>query len=118
MVTIRAKGHDATNAVSPEERFQRVKVKKEKLKKIKALKQEKLAANLRIAQSSTASMGKFDKKVSKDEVKKKVGKKKQNVSMFFDARKEIDRNKGKFVADNRTAQTDGQVRASLLSQLN
>ena len=81
--------------VTSEERFQRVKLKKEKLKKIKAMKQEKLAANLKIAQGSTASMGKFDKKVHKDEVKKKVGKKKQNVSMFFDARNEIDRNKGK-----------------------
>jgi len=90
---IRAKGHDESRLVTHEERNARIKLKKEKLKKIKQHKQEKLARNLKIAQSSTASMGKFDKKVSKDEVQKTIKKKKQKVANIFDSSKEVARNK-------------------------
>jgi len=68
-------------------------MKKEKLRKIKQTKKEKLAANLKIAQSSTASMGKFDAKVSKDEVQKTIKKKKQKVANIFDTKTEVARNK-------------------------
>jgi len=68
-------------------------MKKDKLRKIKITKKQKLATNLKIAQGSTASMGKFDSKVSKDEVQKTIKKKKQKVANIFDSRKEVDRNK-------------------------
>lgn len=92
---IRAKGHDESRLITHEERATRIKAKKEKLKKIKQYKQEKLARNLKIAQSSTASMGKFDKRVSKDEVQKSIKKKKQKVANIFDTSKEVARNKGR-----------------------
>jgi regulator of ribosome biosynthesis len=90
---IRAKGHDASKVVSVEERHARINMKKDKLRKIKQDKQQKLAANLRIVQSSTASMGKFDKRVSKDEVKKAIQKRKQKVANNYDTSKEVARNK-------------------------
>lgn len=69
--------------------------KKEKLRKIKNFKMEKLASNLKIAQASTASMGKFDKRVNRDEVQKKFKKKAQKIANNFDSKKEVERNKGR-----------------------
>ena len=86
-----------------------MKEKKEKLKKIKNRKMEKLSANLRIAQSSTASMGKFDAKVHKDEVKKTIGKKKQKMANIFDPSKEVARNKGSFGFIFRIISVDWEV---------
>lgn len=93
---LRAKGHEESRLVTHEERHERIKIKKEKLKKIKQYKQEKFAKNLKIAQSSTASMGKFDKKVSKDETQSTIKKKKQKIANIFDSAKEVARNKGSF----------------------
>lgn len=73
----------------------KIDLKKDRLRKIKNSKKEKLEASLRIAQHSTASMGKYDKKVSKDEVQKKIAKKKQKVANMYDTTKEVQRNKGK-----------------------
>jgi ABC-type enterochelin transport system substrate-binding protein len=64
--------------VTTEERSDRVRQKKEKLKK-----------------ASTASMGKFDKRVNRDEVQKKFKKKTQKIANIFDPEKEVARNKGK-----------------------
>ncbi len=80
--------------MTTEERSDRVRQKKEKLKKIKNMKMEKLSSSLKIAQASTASMGKFDKRVNRDEVQKKFKKKTQKIANIFDPAKEVERNKG------------------------
>lgn len=55
-------------------------------------KKQKIEKQLRVAQSSTASMGKFDSKAHKLEKMKKI-KKKTGVTSGIDAKKDIQRSK-------------------------
>lgn len=90
--------------------MERVTQKKDRIKKIKAMRTEKLGKKLKVAQNSTASMGKFDKKVNREEVKHQLKKKKRILPGVGSAQDEVKRNKGKAFLTGRTAVFNWKVK--------
>lgn len=72
--------------------MQKIEQRKRSLKELKLKKKKQLNKSLFIAQNSTASLGKFDERVSKHEVKRKIKKRRQKVNIS-DTKVEVDRNK-------------------------
>lgn len=110
LLRLSAKGHDIKEVLTHEAKLERVNQKKDRIKKIKAMRSEKLGKKLKVAQNSTASMGKFDKKVNRDEVKHQLKKKKRILPGLGSAQDEVKRNKGTHPVTGRTAVSDRKVK--------
>ena len=88
----RAKGQSIEDARTYDQKMQKIEQRKMKLKKLKMKKKKQLNKSLQVAQASTASMGKFDERAHKAEVRRKIKKKSQKVNINS-AKAEVERNK-------------------------
>lgn len=69
------------DARTHDQKIQKIRQKKDKLKKIKVMKKKQIQKSLYIAQNSTASMGKFDQKAHDSEIHKNIKKRAQKVNL-------------------------------------
>lgn len=77
--------------LSHDQKMQKLQQRKEHLKKIKVQKKTQIDKSLKVAQNSTASMGKFDKAV-KNETMRTIKKKSQKINLN-DVKSEVNRSK-------------------------